>query len=259
MKKISQITFSLVLATAVMLSSSITSFAAGGRVIYDGKTEKVTVVPGGAGDEYSETDIFGEEFKNLMPGDEKTTTVKFVNNSKDKHFLKVYIKAVAPSEIDDETVLGTNEDGDVFTEKEVFQAMLDQIELTIKDSKGKAFMNGKASELKYAAGEDGHFVELHNGDDMEFDVTIKLPLEFEAPENIEKGTEEFDDFQNSFADKIGLLDWVIEVEEIHEPEPPAPSVPDTGDTTNTGLYVGIGVVSVVVLGVLIYLKNKKQK
>lgn len=259
MKKLSQIAFSLVLASAVMLSNTVTSFAAGGRVIYDGKTEKITVVPGGAGDEYSKTDIFGEEFKNVMPGDERTTTVKFVNNSKDKHFLKVYIKAVAPADVEDGKVLGTNEDGDAFTEKEVFQAMLDQIELTIKDAKGKAFMSGKASELKYAAGEDGHFVELHNGDDMDFDVTIKLPLEFKAPENIEKGTVAFDDFQNSFADKIGLLRWVIEVEEIHEPIPPTPPVPDTGDTTNTGLYVGIAVGSVVVLAVLFIVKKKNQK
>lgn len=259
MKKISQIAFSLVLTTAVMLSNTITSFAAGGRVIYDGKTEKVTIVPGDAGNEYSKTDIFGEEFKNVMPGDERKTTVKFVNNSKDKHFLKVYIKAVAPADIDDGKVLGTDEDGNIFTEKEVFQAMLDQIELTIKDAKGKAFMSGNASELKYAAGEDGHFVELHNGDDMDFDVTIKLPLEFKAPENIEKGTEAFDDFQNSFADKLGMLEWVIEVEEIHEPEPPVPLVPDTGDATNIGLYIGIGAVSVIVLGILIYMKNKNQK
>lgn len=259
MKKITKITISLLFANMLLFGASLTSYAAGGKVIYDGKDKKIVIETGTKNqDEYTVSDLFGDEFKNLLPGDTRVIEdITIESKCGAGKYVKCYLYPKGPAKIDDGVIVGNDEEGDVFTEKEVYQALLSQIIMKVEHN-GKVLVDDTADSVNYAdAGLDcGVYLgTLNNNEKTNLKLTVNVPLEFKAPEGIEPGTVEYDNFQNSFADKAGLIEWEIKFEEYDDS---SPIPPDTRDITHIRMYTFVSIASVVVIIVLIFIKKKKE-
>ena len=92
MKRNTKHLFSLILAVVMMLSMTISGFAAG-IVTYKSGDEKFEFKPG---TEYSDTDLF-TDFKEMMPGDNKSQEIRFVYNGKDGVTANVYLQMKLPA------------------------------------------------------------------------------------------------------------------------------------------------------------------
>ena len=94
MKKTCKTMLSLLLALVMALSLSVSSFAADPTVdiVYKGK-DKLLITPKTT--EFTTTDLFGGGFKGVMPGDTRTETITFKNESTSRNsYVELYIKAI---------------------------------------------------------------------------------------------------------------------------------------------------------------------
>ena len=94
MKKTCKTMLSLLLALVMALSLSVSSFAADPTVdiVYKGR-DKLLITPKTA--EFTTTDLFGGGFKGVMPGDTRTETITFKNESTSRNsYVELYIKAI---------------------------------------------------------------------------------------------------------------------------------------------------------------------
>ena len=82
MKKI----ITLLITLAVLLSSTVTVFAADGKVTYSGNAGNFVFEPGS---EHSLTDLF-PNFKGVMPGDTLTQKITVKNDADNKVKVKIY-------------------------------------------------------------------------------------------------------------------------------------------------------------------------
>ena len=94
MKKLFKSGSALLLALIMVLSLSVTAFAADSSITFKGLEEGFEAQPGS---EYTETDLF-DNFKNVMPGDQLTETITFKNQASDCDYINVYLKAVVHDE-----------------------------------------------------------------------------------------------------------------------------------------------------------------
>ena len=94
MKKTCKTMLSLLLALVMALSLSVSSFAADPTVdiVYKGR-DKLLITPKTT--EFTTTDLFGGGFKGVMPGDTRTETITFKNESTSRNsYVELYIKAI---------------------------------------------------------------------------------------------------------------------------------------------------------------------
>ena len=94
MKKTCKTMLSLLLALVMVLSLSVSAFAADPTVdiVYKGK-DKLLITPKTT--EFTTTDLFGGGFKGVMPGDTRTETITFKNESTSRNsYVELYIKAI---------------------------------------------------------------------------------------------------------------------------------------------------------------------
>ena len=94
MKKTCKTMLSLLLALVMALSLSVSTFAADPTVdiVYKGR-DKLLITPKTT--EFTTTDLFGGGFKGVMPGDTRTETITFKNESTSRsRYVKLYIKAI---------------------------------------------------------------------------------------------------------------------------------------------------------------------
>ena len=94
MKKTCKTMLSLLLALVMALSLSVSAFAADPTVdiVYKGK-DKLLITPKTT--EFTTTDLFGGGFKGVMPGDTRTETITFKNESTSRNsYVELYIKAI---------------------------------------------------------------------------------------------------------------------------------------------------------------------
>ena len=94
MKKTCKTMLSLLLALVMALSLSVSSFAADptADIVYKGK-DKLLITPKTT--EFTTTDLFGGGFKGVMPGDTRTETITFKNESTSRNsYVELYIKAI---------------------------------------------------------------------------------------------------------------------------------------------------------------------
>lgn len=85
--------FSLLLALMLMMSMTVTAFAAESSVTF----ESGKVIAFEPGSVYTETDLF-DNFKGVMPGDTLSEEVTIQNKSNDCDYIKVYMRAVLHDE-----------------------------------------------------------------------------------------------------------------------------------------------------------------
>jgi len=232
MKNMTKRLFPLVLATVMMAGFALTSSAAG-VVTYEGGAEEFIFAPG---TEYSPTDLF-TDFKNVMPGDTISQTVRVVNNGKDGYTTKIYLKALGAEE---DSIYGNGNDADGYTDKAHMEALLNQLHLTVKAVKGDKTLFDATAEKTDGLFDRVLLGELRKGGEVDLEMTLEVPIEM----------------GNDFQDVSAAIDWAFKVEEIKDPNPP---VPDTGDNTNVMLYGGMFGFAAMALIVLIILKKKEKE
>ena len=216
MKKIIALLFTVVL----LLSSTVTVFAADGKVTYSGNAGSFVFEPGS---DHSLTDLF-PNFKGVMPGDTLTQKITVKNNADNKVKVKIYMRA-----------LGAHQDSVEF---------LSQLRLMVLKSEG----NKMAYMFDAAADKTAQFTDwvclgtLYSGGEVDLDVLLSVPVELD----------------NMFQDKIGYLDWEFMVEEFPV-EDTDPQPPQTGDDSRMGLWIALATCSLGVLIILFALRKKNKK
>ncbi len=216
MKKIIAVLFTIVL----LLSSTVTVFAADGKVTYSGNAGNFVFEPGS---EHSLTDLF-PNFKGVMPGDTLTQKITVKNNADNKVKVKIYIRS-----------LGAHEDSVEF---------LSQLGLKVAKSED----NKMAYMFDAAASETAQLTDwvylgmLYSGGEVNLDVTLNVPVEL----------------PNEFQNKIGYLDWEFMIEEFPV-EPGDPQAPQTGDNSNMGLWFALMLCSGTMLIILLFWRKKDKE
>ncbi len=216
MKKI----IALLITFVLLLSSTVTAFAADGKVTYSGNAGKFVFEPGS---EHSLTDLF-PNFKGVMPGDTLTQKITVKNDADNKVKVKIYIRS-----------LGAHEDSKEF---------LSQLGLKVAKSEN----NEMAYMFDAAANETAQLTDwvylgtLYSGGEVNLDVTLNVPVELD----------------NEFQNKIGYLDWEFMIEEFPvEPDDPKP--PQTGDNSNIGLWIAIMLCSLFMMIILLVWRKKDKE
>ena len=150
MKKI----ITLLITLVVLLSSTVTVFAADGKVTYSGNAGNFVFEPGS---EHSLTDLF-PNFKGVMPGDTLTQKITVKNDADNKVKVKIYIRS-----------LGAHEDSVEF---------LSQLGLKVSKSEE----NKMAYMFDAAANETAQLTDwvclgtLYSGGEVNLDVTLNVPV-----------------------------------------------------------------------------------
>ena len=216
MKKIIALLFTVVL----LLSSTVTVFAADGKVTYSGNAGSFVFEPGS---DHSLTDLF-PNFKGVMPGDTLTQKITVKNNADNKVKVKIYIRS-----------LGAHEDSVEF---------LSQLGLKV----AKSSDNEMAYMFDAAANETAQLTDwvylgtLYSGGEVNLDVTLNVPVEL----------------PNEYQNKIGYLDWEFMIEEFPvEPDDPKP--PQTGDNSHMGLWFALMLCSGAMLIILLFWRKKDKE
>lgn len=216
MKKIIALLFTVVL----LLSSTVTVFAADGKVTYSGNAGSFVFEPGS---DHSLTDLF-PNFKGVMPGDTLTQKITVKNNADNKVKVKIYIRS-----------LGAHEDSVEF---------LSQLGLKV----AKSSDNEMAYMFDAAANETAQLTDwvylgtLYSGGEVNLDVTLNVPVEL----------------PNEYQNKIGYLDWEFMIEEFPvEPDDPKP--PQTGDNSHMGLWFALMLCSGAMLIILLVWRKKDKE
>ena len=216
MKKI----ITILITLAVLLSSTVTVFAADGKVTYSGNAGNFVFEPGS---EHSLTDLF-PNFKGVMPGDTLTQKITVKNDADNKVKVKIYIRS-----------LGAHEDSVEF---------LSQLGLKVSKSEE----NKMAYMFDAAANETAQLTDwvclgtLYSGGEVNLDVTLNVPVEL----------------PNEFQNKIGYLDWEFMIEEFPV-EPGDPQAPQTGDNSNIGLWIAIMLCSLFMIIILLVWRKKDKE
>jgi len=216
MKKI----ITILITLAVLLSSTVTVFAADGKVTYSGNAGNFVFEPGS---EHSLTDLF-PNFKGVMPGDALTQKITVKNDADNKVKVKIYMRS-----------LGAHEDSVEF---------LSQLGLKV----AKSEENEMAYMFDAAANETAQLTDwvclgtLYSGGEVNLDVTLNVPVEL----------------PNEFQNQIGYLDWEFMIEEfpIEEGDP---KPPQTGDNSNMGLWFTIMICSLIMMIILLVWRKKDKE
>lgn len=207
------------LVVCIIALTSLSVFAADGKVTYSGNAGNFVFEPGS---DKSLTDLF-PDFKGVMPGDSLTQKITVKNDADNKVKVEIYVRS-----------LGGREDSKDFLEK-----------LTLKVKKSNdnemAYMFNASADKTQELTDWVCLGTLYSGGEVNLDVMLDVPVEL----------------GNEFQDKIGMLDWEFMIKEFPiEPDDPKP--PQTGDNFNVVLWVGILAVSISIFIVLnIILKKRK--
>ena len=215
------------LAMVIMIMASATA-AFAGSVTYKGQAEKFVFAPGS---EYSKTDLFGDQFKGIMPGDSIIDTVTVKNNASDKVNVEIFIRALGATDLQEP------EDGIAEVSQEDSQKFLSQMTLTVAQNGNSELFHAPADQTAQLT----DWVSLgkfDSGAEVDLNVTLNVPIEMN------------DDFQNA----IGTLDWQFKVVET-----PIPEETRTGDDMN--LLIPIVLIAAAAAGIaaLLITRRKKEK
>lgn len=213
-------TISLIIVAVMFLAVSTSAYAAG-NVIYEKDAGSFIFE---YGSDRSETDLFSD-FKDVMPGDSITQKITVRNDASERVKIKIYMRS-----------LGAQEGSEEF---------LSQLDLKVsksEDNKMAYMFDAKADET--ATLSDWVLLgTLYSGGEVNLNVTLSIPTELD----------------NTYANKIGYLDWEFKVEEfpIEETDP---KPPQTSDSSNlTVWYIIFAISASVMFFFIIVLLRKKQR
>lgn len=252
---------SFLLALVMILNLSVTVFAAESSVTYEGGAEKFVFLQGS---EYTDTDLFGDDFKDVMPGDTVTEKITVKNNYKGSDYVKIYMRAAAHDENGNpltysevyENTDGKDQAGIEEQRDETVVTMTDflsKLSMTVKQG-DKVLFEASPDELD-GLKDNVLIAKLGKGASTELTVELNVPIEL----------------GNEYANRVGEVDWVFVVEERNNPSnPEEPEEPEiypyvpvitaptkTGDNANIAVWVTVLVAAVAAAAGIA--KKRKQK
>lgn len=190
MKKSFKAITSLVLMLLVVMSMSVTAFAASPSIMFEGFSKGFDFQPGS---EYTETDLFGS-FKNVMPGDTVTETITFTNSATDCDFVNLYMRAEAHDETD-------NPLSPKVAEKESIATMTEFLsKLSMKVWNGTELIYDASPDQLDGLKSNKFLGTFHTGETATLKVELSVPIELD----------------NKYANRVGEVDWIFHVEAYNE-------------------------------------------
>lgn len=210
----------ILIVFVLVLSSSMTVFAANGSVTYNGESGDFIFAPGS---EYSPTDLF-LNFKDVMPGDSITQDITVRNDESKNVKVKIYIRS-----------LGAHEGSEGF---------LSQLNLSVKKAEENemAYMFDAAADQTAGLTDWVYLGTLYSGGEVNLNVILDVPTTLD----------------NNYKDLIGFIDWQFMIEELPvEPDDPQP--PQTGDTSNLTLWFTLMISSAAMLIILLFWKRREKE
>lgn len=188
----------LLLALVMILSLSVTVYAADSSITFKGAQEGFDFQPGS---EYTATDLF-DNFKDVMPGDKLTENIQVRNEASDCDYIKLYMRVVVHDENDNPlTYSEAFENADGKVQANVF-VQRDETVATMQDFLSQLTMHiYNGNELIYNASPDeaGALVNnvllgtLNKGESLNLKVELDVPIEL----------------GNEYANRVGEIDWVF--------------------------------------------------
>ena len=190
MKKSFKAITSLVLMLLVVMSMSVTAFAASPSITFEGFSKGFDFQPGS---EYTETDLFGS-FKNVMPGDTVTETITFTNSATDCDFVNLYMRAEAHDETD-------NPLSPKVAEKESVATMTEFLsKLSMKAWNGTELIYDASPDQLDGLKSNKLLGTFRTGETATLKVELSVPIEL----------------GNEYANRVGEVDWIFHVEAYNE-------------------------------------------
>ena len=190
MKKSFKAITSLVLMLLVVMSMSVTAFAASPSITFEGFSKGFDFQPGS---EYTETDLVGS-FKNVMPGDTVTETITFTNSATDCDFVNLYMRA----EAHDETA---NPLSPKVAEKETVATMTEFLsKLSMKVWNGTELIYDASPDQLDGLKSNKLLGTFRTGETATLKVELSVPIELD----------------NKYANRVGEVDWIFHVEAYNE-------------------------------------------
>ena len=190
MKKSFKAITSLVLMLLVVMSMSVTAFAASPSITFEGFSKGFDFQPGS---EYTETDLF-DGFKNVMPGDTVTETITFTNSATDCDFVNLYMRAEAHDETD-------NPLSPKVAEKETVATMTEFLsKLSMKVWNGTELIYDASPDQLDGLKSNKLLGTFRTGETATLKVELSVPIEL----------------GNEYANRVGEVDWIFHVEAYNE-------------------------------------------
>lgn len=190
MKKSFKAITSLVLMLFVVMSVSVTAFAASPSITFEGFSKGFDFQPGS---EYTETDLFGN-FKGVMPGDTVTETITFTNSANDCDFVNLYMRAEAHDETD-------NPLSPKVAEKETVATMTEFLsKLSMKVWNGTELIYDASPDQLDGLKSNKFLGTFRTGETATLKVELSVPIELD----------------NKYANRVGEVDWIFHVEAYNE-------------------------------------------
>ena len=240
---------SLLLALVMLLSLSVTAFAADSSVTYEGGAEDFVFLPGS---DYTDTDLF-DGFKNVMPGDTLTEKITIKNDYKGCDYVKIYIRA----EIHNEEVNPLSEKVEAAGENVASMTdFLKHLSMTVKN--GDDVIYEASPDKLDGLRENVLLGSFERGEEAKLTVTLEVPLTM----------------GNEYANREGEVDWVFVVEEHnhshssdHDDDSDSTSTtqtvdlvsPKTGDDANPILWISLAVAAVLTIMVVLRKRNRREE
>lgn len=208
MKKSFKAITSLVLMLLVVMSMSVTAFAASPSITFEGFSKGFDFQPGS---EYTETDLFGS-FKNVMPGDTVTETITFTNSATDCDFVNLYMRAEAHDETD-------NPLSPKVAEKETVATMTEFLsKLSMKVWNGTELIYDASPDQLDGLKSNKLLGTFRTGETATLKVELSVPIELD----------------NKYANRVGEVDWIFHVEAYNESQLSVRKVWSDGNANHVG-------------------------
>ena len=248
MKKSMKKLLSLVMVIAALAALTVPALAADAVVRRDG-TSGLVIETTGSG--YTDTDLFNN-FKDVMPGDERTETITIKNSVNGFDYVKLYIRAVPHDEQGNPLTYDEkfeNEDG---KDQQNVDGERDETVATMAD-----FLSKLSMEI-YLVNADGTKQSIFSASpDKSAQLTGSVLLgtfakgksaKLEAVLTVPAG------LGNEYAYRVGEVDWVFTVEGFNNEKPLIP----TGQLNWPVAVFGALGVLLIAGGVVVLTKKKKH-
>jgi len=247
------------LTVVLIVSTKITALAAESTITFKGVQDGFTFQPGS---EYTATDLF-DNFKDIMPGDNRTETIQITNIATDCDYIKLYMRAAVHDEAgnpltyseEQENADGNDQTGVVGQRGENYATMQDFLSrLSLKLYHNDTVIYEASPEELGGLQNNVYLATLGRG------ATAELTVELSVPTSL----------GNEYANRVGEVDWIFVVEGLDYPDPPQetptpddPQVilpPKTGDNAPIALFgVLAGASLVILIGLIVVYRKSKRR